>query len=149
MANTFAQGNDTYPKTIDKAITTIMTYKPIYHKPKAKDQQPTAGDKRVAEQFAQQGSPKKLRAGNNCYRCGRPNCVSFKCPYPEGYKGWTDQQKQQYEQISKGQCFAQVQDMEQEEEQDDTGNDSGHEETGDYHFGVKKPKHKSKGKRRK
>ena len=144
LGNSFAMKDDKYPKTLDRAVTTITNYKSIGSKPAP--QPPAPDQKKTGVANAQQG----YRA---CPRCGTQGCSPKVCPMPFGYDKWPKWQRDKFkEMIEEGNTNAQCQQPDQRDdlEQDQQEPDTSQIETGNVNFGVERPtkKRKTKSKRK-
>lgn len=141
LGNAFSWGDDKYPKSLDKAVTAITNYSVINYK-----QEQPSNPSQLGTAHAQSGDSKPP-AKHLCYRCGKPGCRPSQCPFPKGYKHWSQKKKAEYEKFQSGSVFAQSGHESSEESGADTDDESvqsTQKETGNYHFGTGKPQKSKK-----
>ena len=148
LGNSFAKGNDEYPKTVDDAVKAISNYKSIV----GKAPRPSDNTRQGQAHYTQ--ANKKQKPGNvNCSNCNGFRCPvsqgqSNKCNRPKGYKDWTKEMKDGYwvgVNSQKNQQGTSNSQTTQQPEYDSEAEDSS-QEAGNVHFGTEssKPKYKFK-----
>ena len=78
LANDWAFGEDSYPKTVAKVFQLIEKWEDEHGSKSSKGK--TGDDEEVGVGFVQQGLPKAAKADINCYGCGKKGQYGWECP---------------------------------------------------------------------